>query len=354
MAKVVNFASCAPMYLWGTTMGEPLEDMIERTSPDGMTAGSDTNRILIADDDAVSRKVLQAKLSRWGYVVETAADGDEAWEKLVADDAPRIAVLDWMMPGMDGIDVTKRLRRFREEPYTYVILLTGRTESADIVMGMEAGADDYVTKGSADAELEVRIRAGKRIVDLQAELYVTREELRRQATHDSLTGAWNRASIFEILKGELERGRRANEPVAAVLVDLDHFKVVNDTHGHQAGDAVLTTAVERMNEVLRGYDALGRYGGEEFLVVLSGGWPQIARRIGERMRAALAATPVVTQAGSVAITASFGVAAAAWEMPADADSLVHAADMALYRAKEAGRNRVEIATYEDFPLPQMV
>lgn len=328
--------------------------MIDSTRSSSLAATGPTNRILIADDDAVSRKVLQAKLARWGYEVETAADGDEAWDKLVGDDAPRMAVLDWMMPGLDGIEVTQRLRRFREEPYTYVILLTGRTESADIVMGMEAGADDYVIKGAADAELDVRIRAGKRILDLQAELYATREELRRQATHDSLTGAWNRASIFDILRGELERGRRANEPVAAVLVDLDHFKLVNDTHGHQAGDTVLTETVERMNEVLRGYDVLGRYGGEEFLVILSGGWPQIARRIAERMRAAIAAAPIMTPAGPVAITASFGIATAAWEMPVDADSLVHAADMALYRAKEAGRNRVEVATYQDFPLPQMV
>lgn len=341
------------MYVGGRAVGEVFEDMIETTSEDMVVPSRGTNRILIADDDAVSRKVLQAKLSRWGYEVETAADGDEAWAKLIAEDAPRMAVLDWMMPGMDGIDVTKRLRRFREEPYTYVILLTGRTESADIVMGMEAGADDYVIKGAADAELEVRIRAGKRIVDLQAQLYAAREELRRQATHDNLTGAWNRGSIFDILRGELERGRRANEPVAAVLVDLDHFKDVNDTHGHQAGDAVLHETVARMNEVLRGYDALGRYGGEEFLVVLSGGWPQIARRIAERMRKAIAAAPIQTAAGPVGVTASFGVATAAWEMPADGDSLVHAADMALYRAKESGRNRVEIATYQDFPVVQM-
>lgn len=320
---------------------------------DLIEARRDTNRVLIADDDPVSRKVLQAKLSRWGYVVETAVDGDEAWTKLAADDAPQLAVLDWMMPGMDGIEVTKRLRRFRDEPYTYVILLTGRTESADIVMGMEAGADDYVIKGAADSELEVRIRAGKRIIDLQAELYATREELRRQATHDSLTGAWNRASIFDVLRRELERGRRANEPVAAVLVDLDHFKKVNDTYGHQAGDAVLQESVSRMNQVLRGYDALGRYGGEEFLVVLSGGWPQIARRIADRMRTAIAAAAVETAAGAIPITASFGVAVAAWEMPADADGLVHAADMALYRAKDAGRNQVKVATYQDFPVPQL-
>ncbi|MBX7159508.1 MAG: diguanylate cyclase [Acidimicrobiia bacterium] len=328
--------------------------MTDTNSPDAIVPGRGTNRILIADDDPVSRKVLQAKLSRWGYDVETAADGDEAWDRLVVDAAPRLAILDWMMPGMDGIEVTKRLRRFREDPYTYVILLTGRTESSDIVMGMEAGADDYVIKGSADAELEVRIRAGKRIVDLQAELYDTREELRRQATHDALTGAWNRGSIFDILRSELERGRRANEPVAAVLVDLDNFKSVNDTHGHQAGDAVLRETVARMNEVLRGYDALGRYGGEEFLVVVSGGWPQIARRIAERMRSALASAAVETPAGAVAVTASFGVATAAWEMPADADGLIHAADMALYRAKESGRNRVEVATYQDFPVPEMV
>jgi len=303
--------------------------------------------ILIADDDNVSRKVLRRKLERSGYSVIEAADGSEAWAVLSTEDAPRIAVLDWMMPGMDGVEVTGMLRRHREEPYTYVILLTGRAEAGDLVEGMSAGADDYVTKDAGDAELLVRLRAGQRIVDLQRELYSTREELRRQATHDALTGVWNRATIFESLNRELVRGRRHNEPVAAVLVDLDHFKLINDTYGHQSGDVVLRESAARMQGVLRSYDALGRYGGEEFLIVLTDGWPQIAKQVAERIRRVMSATPVLCPNGPVGVTASFGIATAAWEMPADAEDLIHAADMALYRAKKKGRDRVEVASFDD-------
>lgn len=307
-----------------------------------------TEPILVADDDTITRRILAKTLTKLGHDVVEVGNGKSAWELLAGDTRPRLAVLDWMMPGIDGPEICRRLRKLRDEPYTYVILLTGRTEKADLVEGMTAGADDYLTKPFDENELAVRLRAGLRLLELQSELVAAREQMRTQATHDPLTGILNRGAILDVLQSELNRGRRWNDPVAVVLADLDHFKLVNDEFGHLAGDETLREASRRMRAVLRDYDSLGRYGGEEFLVVLAGCWPQIARRIAERIRTVVAARPISTTAGSIHVTSSLGVAVCDWEQPVDVQSLVNAADLALYRAKERGRNRVVIAGYEDF------
>jgi len=225
-------------------------------------------RVLIADDSAVSRHLLEGTLRRWKYEVSVACDGSEAWAMLEQPDAPALAILDWMMPGLTGLDICRLVRKQNREPYTYILLLTSKSLKEDVVEGLEAGADDYVTKPFDQNELNVRLRAGRRIVELQAELLKAREELREQATHDSLTRIWNRPAILEILRREMGRASREAVPLSVVMVDLDHFKVINDTHGHVAGDAVLREAVRRMHASMRSYDAAGRYGGEEFLIVL--------------------------------------------------------------------------------------
>ncbi len=306
--------------------------------------------VLIADDEAVSRRMLVRMLTKSGYEVIEASDGEEAWRILERPDAPRLAILDWMMPGMTGPALCRRLRDLKREPYTYVLLLTARTDKQDVVDGMEAGADDYVTKPFDAAELEVRLRAGRRILDLEADLMKAREALREQATHDPLTGLWNRYALLETLSREQSRASREGTPLSVIMIDLDHFKQVNDTYGHQAGDAVLREAARRMQTGIRTYDQVGRYGGEEFLIVLPGTSEANAAHLAERLRGAIAAQPVTAERGlRIAVTASLGVAAVEPPEASDPASLIRRADEALYRAKENGRNRVERADAESRP-----
>jgi two-component system, cell cycle response regulator len=303
-------------------------------------------RVLIADDSVTSRHALVVTLRKWGYEVLAAHDGEEAWQMLQEPDAPRLAILDWMMPGRTGLEICRSLRTEGPTHYTYVLLLTARSEVTDLVEGMEAGADDYISKPFNVQELNVRLRAGRRIVELQTELVAAREKLREQATRDALTHVWNRYSILEILRKELARSSRERRHVGIVMTDMDYFKKVNDTHGHLAGDAVLREAAQRMQTRMRSYDAIGRYGGEEFLIVLPGcGRPETLAQA-ERLRTVLSADPVRLSETSISITASFGCTSVE---PADiisTEGVIHLADEALYRAKRIGRNAVEWLTSE--------
>jgi two-component system, cell cycle response regulator len=299
-------------------------------------------RILIADDSIVSRHLLDATLRKWGYEVVIACDGIEAWNVLQASDAPSLAILDWVMPGLTGPEVCRRVRERTgdSDSYTYILLLTSKSLKEDLIEGMESGADDYVTKPFDQHELKVRLRAGTRIIDLQRELLVAHEELREQATKDFLTRIWNRSSILDILQRELVRGSREKRPVGVVLADLDHFKAVNDTFGHFAGDAVLREFARRMQGSIRSYDAIGRYGGEEFLIILPGCDQACTYGQAERMRNALDAEPMVINDEHRLITCSFGATSWVPGMEADAEALIRLADDALYGAKHQGRNRV--------------
>jgi two-component system cell cycle response regulator len=304
-------------------------------------------RILIADDDFVSRRILEAKLAKWGYDVVVTCNGDEAWDVLRSEGAPVLAILDWMMPGMDGVEICRRMRKEMQEPYIYIILLTALHRDEDLVNGMEAGADDYITKPFKANELRVRLRAGRRIIELQNELIEAREALREQATHDPLTGLWNHEEILRILRRQLSRAEREGGDVSVVMADLDHFKNVNDTHGHMAGDAVLRQTAKRMLSMVRDYDYIGRYGGEEFLIVLPGCDGKRAGNLAERLYQGVGRESMDIPEGMIPVTISLGVATACKGRKIVADSLVQAADMALYRAKENGRNRVEIAPEQE-------
>lgn len=307
-------------------------------------------KVLIADDSIVSRHLLEATLRKWGYEVMVACDGPEALQILESKDAPALIILDWMMPGMTGLEVCRRIRA-RGEPYTYILLLTSKSQKEDLIEGMDAGADDYIAKPFDQNELQVRLRAGTRLVDLQAQLLSAREALRDQATRDSLTRLWNRSSILEALSRELARAWREGSPLGVVMVDLDHFKHINDDHGHLAGDAMLREAARRMQNGVRQYDSIGRYGGEEFLILLPNCGPAESCSQAERLRKQLSHADVRIDETSLRITASFGVTAAVPGEPWTAEGLLRKADEALYVAKKSGRNRVELLAYSSEPSP---
>ncbi len=304
-------------------------------------------RILIAEDDLVTRRLLQAHITKWGHEVVVAKDGAEAWNILNAPDAPPLVILDWMMPGMDGVTICRELRQGEKQPYVYIILLTARTNKADLIEGLEAGADDYIVKPFDAHELQVRVRAGSRIIRLQEDLMAALAASDFQATHDALTGIWNRKAVIDRLKAELARSKREGGSVGVVVADLDHFKQVNDTHGHLAGDAVLREVTSRLAASMRPYDVMGRYGGEEFLMVFPDCDLECSRAAAERLRSLLNEKPLVTYEGVFPLTMSFGVAISHSGNSLDWDSLIKRADGALYRAKNKGRNRVEVWRDED-------
>ena len=304
-------------------------------------------RILIAEDDPVSRRLLEVFLVKWGFEVVVATNGTDALQFLERMDAPRLAVLDWMMPGLEGVQVCQKLRANTDRPYVYVLLLTARAQKEDLLHGLECGADDYLTKPFDAQELRARLHVGQRVLDLQDRLIAISEELLFRATHDNLTGVANRGVILDMVSRERMRQARDGKSFGIVMVDIDHFKYVNDTYGHPIGDIVLQETSKRMAASVRPYDFVGRYGGEEFLIVVPTSDVPGLMGLAERIRKAIESKPVHTEAGEISITASFGVAASTDSNPLEAAELLRLADDALYRAKQHGRNRCELASEEE-------
>ena len=301
-------------------------------------------KILLAEDSAVYRHLITGHLNEWGFTFACAHDGQKAWELLSEPDAPRLALLDWVLPGLEGIDLCRRLRARPESyRYTYTILLTSKSKKHEMLEAMDAGADDFLVKPFDPAELKARLLVGQRIVDLQEKLVSANSALHFAASHDFLTGVWNRGSIVTFLQRELSRGRRDTTVVGIILADVDHFKRVNDELGHETGDCVLQEIAKRLSGTLRDYDGVGRYGGEEFLIVMPGCDLATIDRRANAIRASIASRPVLTALGSTTVTVSMGIAVA--EFPTNAAALLRRADVALYQAKRNGRNRVEHASF---------
>ncbi len=298
-------------------------------------------KILVADDDLTTRLVLTGVLRKWGHEVVAAVDGTEAWETMQRVDAPMLAILDWMMPGLSGVEVCGRVRSLQSDQPPYLILLTSKGGKADIVAGLEAGADDYLAKPFDPDELRARVNVGRRIIDLEARLLEARDALAHEATHDHLTGAFNRRAFVGYLTRAISEERRHHDGLALGICDVDEFKKINDTHGHQVGDQVLVGLVGILSGSLRAHDVLGRHGGDEFVVLAGHLGDADLGAFFERLRAAVAGHPILTKAGEVSITLSFGVSR--WTDDQTEDGLLAAADAALYRAKGAGRNRVAVA-----------
>jgi len=292
-------------------------------------------KILLVEDSYIERRKLGSYLTDWGLEYQAVGSGTEAVKLLEGPDPPDLALLDWLLPGLDGIDLLRRIRKLTHGNYIYTVMLTAKTQKQDRLTAMEAGADDYLSKPVDAMELRSRIMVGKRILELH-------QSLRFAATHDFLTKLQNRSEILAALEREFARGGREDKPATVILVDIDHFKRVNDTLGHAAGDEVLKEVARRLKADLRSYDVVGRYGGEEFLIILPGcGLADGARRA-EAIRKRVANDPIETPFGTSSATVSMGVTATSATRDCSVSEFLREADLSLYAAKKNGRNRVEV------------
>jgi two-component system, cell cycle response regulator len=301
-------------------------------------------RALIADDDRITTAILVRALNGWGIETTVAHDGAEAWELLTTGPVPEIVIADWMMPRLDGIQLCQRIRQEPALTATYVLLLTAKKGRVDLVAGLDAGADDYMTKPIDTEELRARVQVGVRVATLQrrlseqvSELQVARDHLTRIASTDVLTEVYSRRGWFEIAATEFSRSRRYDRAVSLMIVDLDHFKRVNDTYGHDAGDRLLQTFAALLRLECRQSDVVGRIGGEEFAVLLPETSVRAAQGLAGRIVTACRSLHVATAAGEVSCTCSIGISDL---RPADftIDDVMRRADVALYEAKRGGRN----------------
>jgi two-component system cell cycle response regulator len=306
-----------------------------------MSINGDGLRLLLVDDEPIQRKFLEVLLKSEGYAVETANDGEEALQKILSGTF-HILITDWEMPGMDGKTLCRRVREANLPAYLYTLMLTGNTSEADVVAGLEAGADDYLRKPPNKPELLARLSAGKRVVQLERSLRAANEQIQKLSVTDPLCSIYNRRYLDDRLAQEIDRARRYDRPLSLVLADLDLFKRVNDEHGHAIGDEVLRHFASVCLDSLRVNDWVARYGGEEFVVVLPETELAGAAVVAEKIRSCCATVPASTSAGHVSVTASFGVA----QLSPDVQ-LLRAADAALYTSKREGRNRVTLAAFDD-------
>ncbi len=302
-------------------------------------------KILIAEDDPVTAKILENNIKNWGYKVITTRDGAEAW-RAVKDNSIRLAIFDWMMPKMNGLELCRKIREEKKEKYLYIILLTSRDRHEDTVKGLSSGADDYIVKPFHHLELKARLETGKRIIDLENRLIQSQKQLEELASKDSLTHLWNRRTIISLLADEIKRSQREHRPLGVLMIDVDRFKEINDTYGHYVGDEVLTAVTSLLKRRVRGYDKIGRYGGDELLVVLPNCSLKTVKSIAERLRQAVSSQKVKTEAGLIEVSLSLGGTSSEILAKPSVEAMIKTSDKALYMAKNKGRNSVVIGRNE--------
>jgi diguanylate cyclase (GGDEF)-like protein len=300
-------------------------------------------KVLVADDDPGSLLVAKAAVERSGHECLAAADGDEAWALYLAHQ-PDVVVTDWMMPGMDGLALCRAIRAREADLYTYIVLLTSQGSRNDVLAGLEAGADDYVTKPLDPFVLHARLLVALRVTTLHADLARYRKMLAQQARTDPLTGLHNRLKLSEDLERLHARSVRYAEDYCVAMCDVDNFKSYNDIYGHQAGDLALRAVAAALAGQARATDGVYRFGGEEFLLVLPNQSQLGAKALMERALDSVRDLKIAHSGDPLGqLTLSAGISAFTAENRLDAETLLGEADAALYAAKAAGRNRVELA-----------
>jgi len=306
-----------------------------------MVGSTQEFQILVADDSPLYRKLVEETLGREEYVFCFARNGREASD-LLAEHHPALVITDWEMPGITGIELCAQIRSNRSF-YTYIILLTSNAHKDHIISGLAAGADDYLTKPFHSGELLARVAVGRRIVELHREIQGKNRLLQELALTDSLTGLPNRRAIEDWAVRQLNGAVRHGFPFWVVMADLDSFKNVNDTHGHQAGDTVLKKFAELLRANTRASNICGRIGGEEFVVVITHTEKPNIQIVVERIRYQLESEAFRFAGRSLKVTASFGISGFESGETPNFDQLIREADLALYAAKRGGRNRIEFA-----------
>jgi len=302
-------------------------------------------RILIAEDDPISRRLLEATLHKADFDIDMYSDGEAAWQALQQDDAPSLIILDWMMPGMDGIDICRKLRD--KKTCCYLILLSSKEQQRDVIAGLEAGADDYVTKPFSPLELKARLATGVRTLRLQQELTQARDAMQDMLKHDVLTGLWNHSTIVEMLEAEVLRSDQCcRESLSIVLADIDHIHHINDTYGHRQGDHVLSEVAHCIRQENRQYDTAGRYSGDSFIIILPCFDAQLAQGFAERVQACFAGQVLEAGDERIEVSLSMGITVFNPGDPVDVNGLIHQAEQALSRAKSHGSGHIACAASE--------
>jgi two-component system cell cycle response regulator len=316
-------------------------------------------KILLADDDPVSLRIMERMLQKCGYDVIKVRDGRQAAQELSRKGGPRLALIDWMMPELDGLELCREVRSRQDGAYVYILLLTAKESQDDIVQGLKAGADNYLTKPCHPLELQARLHSGRRILELEDKLVEAREEMRFKATHDALTSLWDRGAILALLRSELCRAMWERTSVSVLLCDIDHFKQINDVHGHLMGDEVLEEVSKRLRNAVRADDAVGRYGGEEFLIILNNCAGNDINTRAEEVRKSISSLPFPLMNGPISVSLSVGaITIENWDKSLPLEPYLKRVDDALYRAKAAGRDQVAYAEspseirLDAVPLPQ--